>query len=167
KFSGPKEITASSSGVNFDAKLNHQRAGLLLQSGNVYIGWSSHNDCGGYHGWIIGYNASTLAQRAAYVDTPTGSQGGIWMSGGGLVGDGTSIYLTTGNGTFDINTGGNNAGESFLRLNSSLARQDYFTPASQAALNSADKDLGGGGIMLIPGTSRLIGGGKDGKWYLV
>ena len=167
KFSGPVEISATVSGVSFDAKLNNQRAGLLLQGGNVYAGWSSHNDCGAYHGWIIGYSASTLSQTAAYTDTVTGSQGGIWMSGGGLVGDGTSIFFTTGNGTFDLNSGGNNAGESFLRLNSSLVRQDYFTPASQAALNSADKDLGGGGIMLIPGTTRLVGGGKDGKFYLV
>ncbi len=168
KFSGPKEITASASGVNFDAKLNHQRIGLLLQGGNVYAGWSSHNDCGGYHGWVIGYNSTTLAQVGAFpVTVSGGAQGGVWMSGGGLVGDGTSIFFTTGNGTFDLNSGGNNAGESFVRLNSTLARQDYFTPASQAALNGADKDLGGGGIMLIPGTSRLIGGGKDGKFYLV
>ena len=31
------------------------------------------------------------------------------MAGGGLVGDGTSIYFMTGNGTFDANTGGSNA----------------------------------------------------------
>ncbi len=168
KFSGPREITATASGVSFSAKLNNQRAGLLLQGGNVYIGWSSHNDCGAYHGWVMGYTASTLAQIGAFpVTTSSGSQGGVWMSGGGLVGDGTSIYLTTGNGTFDVSTGGSNVGECFLRLNSTLARQDWFAPASAANLNSTDKDLGGGGIMLIPGTQRLIGGGKDGKFYLV
>ncbi|MEY2430245.1 MAG: hypothetical protein QOJ40_3130, partial [Verrucomicrobiota bacterium] len=54
KFGGPVEI---SSPGNFDAKLNNQRPGLLLQGGNVYIGWASHNDCGTYHGVMIGYNA--------------------------------------------------------------------------------------------------------------
>ncbi len=168
KFSGPKEISASASGVSFDAKLNNQRCGLLLQAGNVYIAWSSHNDCGGYHGWVIGYSASTLAQTAAFADTVAGgSQAGIWMAGGGLVGDGSSIYFMTGNGTFDANTGGNNLGESFVRLNNSLVRQDFFTPFDQASLNSSDRDLGGGGVVLIPGTTRLVGGGKGGKWYLV
>ncbi len=168
KFSGPKDITATNSGITFDPKLNNQRLGLLLQGGNVYIGYSSHNDCGDYHGWIMSYGATTLTQGATYVDTTgTGGRGGIWMSGGGIVGDGTYLYFTTGNGNFSLNTGGAEAGESFLKLNSSLVRQDYFTPASQAALNSADKDLGGGGIMLIPGTTDLVGGGKDGKFYLV
>ncbi len=168
KFSGPKEISASASGVSFDAKLNNQRCGLLLQGGNVYIAWSSHNDCGGYHGWVMGYSASTLNQVAAWPDTVAGgSQAGIWMSGGGLIGDGSNIYFMTGNGTFDANTGGNNLGESFVKLNSSLVRQDFFTPFDQGSLNSSDRDLGGGGVVLIPGTQRLVGGGKGGKWYLV
>ena len=102
----------SASGVNFDAKLNNQRCGLLLQGGNVYIAWSSHNDCGAYHGWVIGYSASTLAQIGKFpVTTSSGSKAGIWMAGGGLVGDGTFIYFMTGNGTFDANTGGSNLGE--------------------------------------------------------
>ncbi len=168
KFSGPKEITASASGVNFDAKLNNQRCGLLLQGGNVYIAWSSHNDCGGYHGWIMGYSASTLAQSAKFaVTTSTGAQAGVWMSGGGLIGDGTNIYFMSGNGTFDANSGGSNLGESFIKLNGSLVRQDYFTPFNQGNLNSTDRDLGGGGAVLIPGANRLVGGGKEGKWYLV
>src|SRR5207247_8768250 len=90
KFGGPVEVLSPG---NFDAKLNNQRPGLLLQAGNIYIGWASHNDCGGYHGVILAYNASTLAQVAAWNDTPTGTQAGIWMSGGGLGGDGTHIYL--------------------------------------------------------------------------
>ncbi|HEY3789130.1 MAG TPA: hypothetical protein VGL71_09755, partial [Urbifossiella sp.] len=168
KFSGPKEISATNSGVSFDAKLNNQRCGLLLQGGNVYIAWSSHNDCGAYHGWVMGYSASTLTQVATFpVTVSGGSMAGVWMAGGGLVGDGTNIYFMTGNGTFDANTGGNNLGESFVKLNSSLVRQDFFTPFDQASLNSSDRDLGGGGVVLIPGANRLVGGGKGGKWYLV
>src|ERR1043166_1738549 len=92
KFGGPVEIISPG---NFDAKLNNQRPGLLLQAVNVYIAWSSHNDCGAYHGVVIAYNASTLAQAAVWNDTPTGTKAGIWMSGGGLVGDGSHIYFST------------------------------------------------------------------------
>jgi hypothetical protein len=34
-------------------------------------------------------------------------------------------------------------------------------------LNGGDLDLGGAGVMLIPGTRLLLSGGKDGKLYLV
>jgi hypothetical protein len=34
--------------ISFDPLRENQRAGLLLQSGNVYIGWASHCD----KGWV-------------------------------------------------------------------------------------------------------------------
>ncbi len=166
KFGGPVAIAATSGTLALDPKLNNQRAGLLLQNGTVYIGFSSHNDCGAYHGWLLGYNASTLAQTSVYVDTPTGSQGGIWQAGGGLVGDGVNEYLMTGNGTFDLNTGGSNAAMSFLRMQNG-ARQDSFTMAAETTYNNADRDLGGGAVLWIPGTRVLVGGGKDGHFYVV
>ncbi len=168
KFSGPKEITGSFGGVTLNAKLNNQRTGLLLQGGNVYFGCASHNDCGDYHGFVFGYNASTLAQVGVWGSTTnSGSRGGVWMAGSGLVGDGASIFFTTGNGNFNGNTGGTDMGMSAIRLNGTLALQDYFTPYNWSSLSGADLDLGGGGIMLIPGTSRLVGGGKPGQWHLI
>ncbi len=164
----PVDMSATAGGVSFNAKLNNQRAGLLLQGGNVYLAESSHNDCGGYHGWVLGFNATTLAAVGAYPVTDSGGgQGGVWMAGGGLVGDGTYIYFSTGNGTFNANTGGNCFGESYLKLNGTLGRVDWFTPASQQALNNADRDLGGGGCIMVPGTRRILGGGKDGKFYVM
>ena len=167
KFSGPVALAATSGSLSFSPKMNNQRSALLLQNGVVYIGWSSHNDCGAYHGWILGYNASTLAQTCAYVDTPTGSQGGIWQAGGGIVGDGVSAYVLTGNGTFDLNTGGADASMSMLRVSSAGARLDSFTPAAESSLNGADRDVSGGGMVWIPGTRCVAGGGKPGVLYLV
>ncbi len=168
KFSGPKEVTGSSGGVTFDPKLNNQRCSLLLQGGNIYFGCASHNDCGNYHGFVFGYSASTLAQVGVWVSTTSsGARGGVWMDGGGIIGDGTSLFLTTGNGNFNVNTGGTDAAMSAVRLNSTLARQDYFTPHNWSSLSGADLDLAGGGIMLIPGTQRMVAGGKPGTWHLI
>src|SRR2546421_10040092 len=164
KFGGPIEI---SSPGNFDAKLNNQRPGLLLQAGNVYIAWASHNDCGAYHGVVIGYNASTLVQAAVWNDTPTGTQAGIWMSGGGLVGDGTHIYLSTGNGSFSASSGGADYGESIVGLDNSLNVLTYYAPRGWSTLNGKDLDLGGCGVLLIPGTRLLVTGGKDKHLHLV
>jgi len=168
KFSGPREISGSSGGVTFDPKINNQRSSLLLQGGNIYFGCASHNDCGNYHGFVFGYSASTLNQTAIWVgSTSSGARAGVWMDGGGCVGDGTSVFCTTGNGNFNVNTGGTDVAMSAVRLNGSLARQDFFTPHDWSSLSGADLDLAGGGIMLIPGTQRLIVGGKPGRWSLI
>src|SRR5438552_4252581 len=52
KFGGPREIAATYPGTGagsvngvlaFDAKIQNQRSGLLLQSGALFITWASHN----------------------------------------------------------------------------------------------------------------------------
>ena len=162
------EIAASAGGVSFNASLNNQRASLLLQAGNLYIAWSSHGDCGAYHGWVIGYNASTFAQAGVFpVTNSSGSQGGVWMAGGGPVGDGSRFWFSTGNGSFNANTGGTNYSECYVKLDNTCVVKDYFAPASVTSLNNSDRDLGSSGVMMIPGTTLMVGGGKDGKLYLV
>ncbi len=176
KFGGPKEITATYPGtgagsvngiLTFDAKIQNQRAGLLLQAGKVFITWASHNDCGNYHGWVISCDAATLNQVNVWMTTPSGAKAGNWMSGGGLVGDGTHVYFTTGNGDSDIGSGGNDYGQCFVGLNNDLSVYTWFRSGYYQSLNTGDKDLGGCGVELIPGTRLLVSGGKDGKIYLV
>ncbi|PWU16411.1 MAG: hypothetical protein C5B50_13630 [Verrucomicrobia bacterium] len=158
-------ISGSAGGVSFDSMKNNQRPALAYANGNVYIGWSSHCDWGPYHGWVMAYNASTLAQVAVYVDTPTGSNGGIWMSGQGPAADTNgNIYISTGNGTTGAGspTDSTNRAMSFLKLDgSSLNVLSWFTPYNVTNLNNNDEDLGAGGILLIPGTTLATGGGKS------
>jgi N-acetylneuraminic acid mutarotase len=155
--------------IAFDPVRQNQRPALVLANGVVYISWSAHCDNGPYHGWVIGYNAATLQQAAVWNDTPNGSEGGIWMSGQGPSADGSgNIYLTTGNGT----VGGANYGESFLKLapTNSGTRMNvasYFIPFNWSSLNSADLDLGTSGLLLVPGTSLAVSGGKSGTLYVV
>ena len=88
--------------ITFDPIRQNQRPGLALVNGTVYISWSSHCDNGPYHGWVIGYDQTTLQRVAVYNDTPNGSDGGIWMSGQAPAVDASgNLYLAVGNGTVD------------------------------------------------------------------
>jgi hypothetical protein len=155
KLGGPQVISAS----GFSAKMQNQRMGLALAGGNLIIAWASHEDHTPYNGWMMAYNANTLAQVGTFNDTPTGTKGGIWQQGRAPAVDADgNVYVITGNGTWD---GSRNFGESFLKLNSNLSLLDWFTPDNYTALNNGDEDLGAAGAMLIPGTSLVIGGGKQ------
>src|SRR5579864_100784 len=134
-FGGPKDIQAkypgtgdNSDGTNviFDARQYKERPGLLLLSGVLYTAWGSHCDITPYTGWVMGYDAGTLTQTAVLNVVPNGSEGGIWMSGGGLAADGWgNIYLLDGNGDFGttLNAGGfptnGNYGNAFLKVSTS------------------------------------------------
>jgi len=163
--------------VTFDALRENQRAALLLQNGIVYIAFASHGDNDPYHGWVLGYDAQTLKQIAVYNDTPNGSRGGIWQSGGGPSADITgNIYLAAGNGTFDEDSGGTDFGDSFLKFSAGpggLTLIDFFTPFNQAALSASDLDAGSSASVVLPDQQGsphphlLLGGGKNGFLYLL
>jgi hypothetical protein len=164
KLGGPTEITAS--GLTQLTELS--RPGLLLANGNVYLGMGSVGDFPTWHGYVMGYNATTLQQVAVYNSTPANNDiggAGIWQAGNGLVSDANGdIYAVTSNGNFDVNTGGKDYGSAYLKLSSSsLSVLDYFVPYNQASMNpeSDNVDLGSGGPLLIPNTTLLVGTGKD------
>ncbi len=152
----------------FDPVSQNQRPALTLSQGVVYIAWSSYCDFGPYHGFVMGYDASTLQQVHVFNDTPGGSQGGIWQAGQGATVDfNGDLYWETGNGS--SNPGAGQFSESFIKLNPSngLSVQDWFMPSDFASMNNGDRDLGSAGPLLIPGTSRILGGGKDGIFFLL
>jgi hypothetical protein len=159
--------------VYFDPLRNNQRMGLALVNGVVYISWSSYCDNGPYHGWMMGYDASTLEQKYVYCDTPDGGLGGIWESGMGIAADANGdLYITTGNGTVDQNNPEDlrNRGESALKLTpsgSGMIIKSFFTPSDYNYLNDNDLDYGVMGTFLIPNSGFYFTGGKDGKIYLL
>jgi outer membrane protein assembly factor BamB len=170
--------------VPFDPKQYEERAALLLLNGVVYTTWTSHCDIPPYTGWVMGYDAATLAQRSVLNVTPNGSGGAFWHAGGGPAADAAgNIYLMSGNGTFDttLDAAGfpnrRNFGNAFLSLStpSGLAVGDYFTAFDTVAQSAADLDLGSGGPMVLPSltdsalqTRRLVvGAGKDRRIYVL
>ena len=160
--------------VNFDSQKQNQRPGLLLLNGTVYIAWASHCDWGPYHGWIMGYDATTLQQKSVYNTTPEGYNGGIWMSGAGPSADETgNIYVAVGNGSVGKNNNLSdpiNRSESALKLTpngTSFTLNSFFTPKNISELEAADLDFGVTEVLLLPKTNRALVGCKDGKLYLL
>jgi hypothetical protein len=88
------------------------------------------------------------------------------MGAGGPVADSSgNIYVSTGNGPYDPTNGAYS--DSVLRLDPTLVLQDWFTPQDYLYMFCDDSDLGGGGLLLIPGSNQLVGGGKMGRLYLL
>ena len=174
KSGGPVVISGSASGVTFVPKIELQRPGLLLANGKIYLGFGSHGDNGPYHGWVFAYDAATLQQAAVWCVTPDGSQGAIWLGGGGLAADASgAVYAISANGTFNVASGGHSYGDSFLKLAPDLSSvTDYFTPFDFQTLSNTDADLGSGGALLLPDQAGahphlVVGSGKAGTIYLV
>lgn len=187
KFGGPRTIQASYPGkaqdandgvLSFASRFQLQRAALLLSKGKIFIAFASNADSGLYHGWVIAYDATTMKQSGAWVSTPDGYQGGIWMSGCGITADGDSnLYLSTANGPFDATAdeSGSNFSDSVVKLkfgSHGLSLADFFTPSNQARMAREDLDLGSAGVLLLPDQPGpyphlAITSGKNGHVYLL
>lgn len=183
KFNGPATLNVSVAATNGDSHNGMQtlttsciqRAALLLANGNVYMGFGS---C--HSGWLVAYSASTLQQIGVFNASTVldgegayASAGGIWMGSGGPVADGSgNVYVTTGNGPWN---GADAWADSVLKFpptptagaNGTMQPTDYFTPGIYQFMDCNDADLAAGGLMLIPGTTTLIAGGKTGTMFLV
>jgi len=144
--------------TGIDPLIQSQRSALLLSGNTVYVSWGSHDDLGPYHGIMKGYDATSLAPVSTFNSTPDGAKGAIWMAGSGPADDGAgSIFLATGNGTFDnVNNTlpmlapSDDLGDSVVRLSSGLTVSGFFTPYTQMNLFNFDLDLGSGGVVLLP-----------------
>ncbi len=103
--SGLGAITVSGqSRIYLNAVRHMARPALELYNGRVYVALGSHGDNQPYHGWVLTYDASTLACNGCWNPTPsaTEGEGGIWQGGAGVVIDASGyIYFEIGNGAFD------------------------------------------------------------------
>jgi archaellum component FlaG (FlaF/FlaG flagellin family) len=186
KFGGPVEITASVPGtgdggttVTFHAQDYKERAGLVLSNGVIYTSWASHCDINpsgrAAHGWVIGYDASTLQQTSVFCTSPNGNLDTIWQGNGSLAVDADgNLYFETGNGSAGPSNG--NYNEAFVKLSPAggLHVVDYFIPSNWQALDQADRDIGSGAPIVLPdaaGSAQhphlLVGAGKDGRIFLL
>ncbi len=193
-FNGPTEIQATYPGtgdgsqngmVIFNPGQFAERASLLEFGTTLYLAFTSHCDARPYTGWIMAYNARTLAQSSVIDVTPNGYEGAIWMAGDGLAADGSgNIYFLDGNGLFDttLNSQGfpnmGDYGNAFMKLTNSggtLQVADYFNMYNTVQESGADEDLGSGGVVVLPDLTDnngqvhhlAVGAGKDTNIYVV
>jgi len=182
KFGGPVAIQATIAGtgadnvggmVTFDPLHDLQRPALLLSGGVVYIAFGDHGDKFSWHGWVLGYDAGSLAQKYVFCTSPDADEASIWQSGAGVAADSAgNLYAETGNGSFDAQNGGRDFGMTLLKLSPAAAVLDWFTPHNQEGLSGADIDLGSAGPLVLPDQvgphpHLVVGSGKPGVLYLV
>ncbi len=168
-------ISGSYGGVIFDAPHQTQRVSLALSANQVVFGFAAveaeSSDVGGYVGWVMAYNKTTLAQSGIFATVTTGTKGGgVWQSGRPPVVDSSGcVYVFVGNGYTAGYDGVGNFSESVLKLDpaNGLHLVDWFTPSNWSAMDVNDADLSSSGPLLIPGTSLIAGGGKTGVLYVL
>jgi len=192
----PVEIVASSPGtgdgnvndtIAFDPRRQFNRTGLVLSGGIVYIAFAAHCDWNPSHGWLLGYDASSLQRKIVYNATPNDGRGGIWMSGAAPAVDAAgNLYFATGNG----NAGGTipstdtsyadlpadtvNRGESIVKVTpnapdntaTGVSVSSFFTPFDYKFKNENDMDFPVQ-VMLIPNSNTVLAGCKDENLYLM
>lgn len=172
----------------FDPHESRQRAGLLLNSGNLYAGFASFCDYDDdkSRGWILGWSAKDLKPLKANDLTNKLSHTthnffltAIWMSGYGLAGSaGGDVYFITGNSDYAGTSYDPvlNISESVAQMSSDLKSVKHlFTPMDAqngwSALDKTDGDFGAGGLMLLPPqkgqpSNLAVAAGKVGIMYV-
>jgi len=176
KFGGPVVVTAKVPGTGAGSSNGmvplsggcYQRTALTLANGRIYMGFG-HCD----HGWMLAYNATTLAQTQAFNTSPNGVGGDIWMGGAGPVVDSNgNLYLESADDIGSTAPSSSDYPDAFLKMSPDLQVLDFLIPSDERYLESNDADLGSGGPILMPNNSsahpfELIGGGKDGRVFVI
>jgi hypothetical protein len=155
----------------FLASTQNQRGALLVVNNTVYVPFGSFFGCAPYHGAVVGVSLSDPHKITRWATRAGG--GAVWAQGG-VVSDGTSLFVTTGD-TYATTDWAD--GEAVIRLppdlHHSADARDFFAPTDWHDLDVDDSDLGGVAPMPLdlPAGKDLqqviLALGKDGKAYLL
>ena len=146
------------------AAFNQQRPGLAIDDGRVYATFGGlSGDCGPYQGSIV---SAPLTGNGPLIQwrTPTSREGAIWAPGGPVVGPDGNLWVSIGNGAAE--SGAYDGSDSVTEFSPALQRLAFFAPATWAADNAGDLDLGSTQPVLADGNTVFIMG-KRGVGYLL
>jgi hypothetical protein len=181
KFIAPVAITGSSVANNqrvvpFNSLHAMNRPGLLLNNGTLYIAFGSNGCNDSSHGWVFSYDATSLIQTGIFNTSAEKGLASIWQTGSGPSADEDgNVYVSTAEGPFTADVGGQDFGSSVLKLvqgSGTLTLADYFTPFNQAFISQHDLDLSSSGTVVLPdqpgsNPHLLVATGKQGTVYLL
>jgi hypothetical protein len=160
-------------GGKFSIDLEGQHSALAISNGRVYAGYSAQaKDCGAYNGMVVSvpiYPGPSTIQSWSAKDG-----GGVWGAAG-IINDGDSLLIGTGN-TRNRNSWG--GGEAVIRLPLDLNfagptdTADFFTPANWKDLDKGDLDLGSTAPVTFTmanstPSNLILALGKGGNAYLL
>jgi hypothetical protein len=178
----PVDVSTIRAGAaTFNPAFQHQRGALLLLNGTLYVPYGGNfQDCGEFHGWVVGIPVANPAAPTAFVTRGIG--GGIWAPGG-LASDGVSVFAATGNtlekaGAINSSPATWGHGNAVLRLSPTLAdiaeaqTTDFFATQDWKAQDKDGLDLGSTApaLLTLPGSTPadlVLVMGKAGKAYLL
>ena len=178
----PVDVSTIKAGaVAFNPAFQHQRGALLLLNNMLYVPYGGNfQDCGEFHGWVVGVPLDNPAAPIAFATKGIG--GGIWAPGG-LASDGVSVIAATGNtlekaGAVNSSPATWGHGNAVLRLTPDLKdiaeaqTLDFFAAQDWKMLDKDGLDLGSSSPVLfsLPGSTPadlVLAMGKSGKAYLL
>ena len=178
----PVDVSTIKAGtVSFDSAAQNQRGALLIVNQTLYVPYGGNfQDCGEFHGWVVGVPLDNPAAPFAFATKGLG--GGIWAPGG-LASDGVSVFAATGNtmeraGAMNTTPSTWSHGNAVLRLGPDLKEiaegqtLDFFATMSWKDHDMEGWDLGSSSPVLfsVPGgtpADLVLAMGKSGDAYLL
>lgn len=173
--------TVKAGAVAFNSAVQNQRGALLIVGRTLYVPYGGNfQDCGDFHGWVVGVPLDNPAAPIAFVTKGLG--GGIWAPGG-LASDGVSVFAATGNtmekaGAMNTTPATWSHGNAVLRLAPDLKEIaegqtiDFFATMAWKDEDKQGWDLGSSSPVLlnVPGSTPadlVLAMGKSGDAYLL
>ncbi|MDN3921329.1 ThuA domain-containing protein [Roseateles violae] len=149
----------------FDFRIQRGALNLSPDGERLYIAFGETET-----GWLAAVDTGAqprVASAFAAVAMPHRGSGGIWGAGGPAVDADGHVYAVTGSGFDGYKEQPQDWTQSVLKLDRELNLVGTYTPFNHCITAKNDIDLGSGGVALLPGSSLLTVGGKQGNVYLL
>ena len=164
-FDGNIELDEGADPPGSQPLLQLQRNGLTASHGRIIVSYTGFNDCGKYHGWVLGIPEGGGPMRTFESATAPGdNEGGVWMGGAAPVVDPAgNIWFATANST-ETNPHRYDRSNAIIELSPGFRVKQVFGDPNWLADDAGDLDLGSTNAALVNGFVFIAS--KAGDAYL-